>query len=138
MNMTDDRRLFHELIVASQTLVTVSRNAATVLSEEFEDMITGPASAVQAILDQCPPPDVAWDGVFREEDVIEENFTPDVGTDHVQSHFNVGVKLIHKQTQMSVESYQSADVNENRKRAMKVLKLRVEARIREMNAASSP
>lgn len=128
--MQDDQKLFHELIVASQTLVTVSRNAATVLSEEFENMITGPAAAVQSILDQCPQPDAAWDGVFREEDVIEENFTPDIPEDSLRDHSGVGVKLIHKQTQMGTESYQSNDVNINRRRAMKALKSRVEERVR--------
>jgi len=126
--MASDKKLFHELIVASQTLVTVSRNAATVLSEEFEDMITGPAAAVQAILDQCPEPEEVWDGTFREEDVIEENFTPDAGAAYAESHANSGVKLTHKQTQLSVESYQSPDVNMNRRRAMKALKSRVEGR----------
>jgi hypothetical protein len=130
--MTDEeRKLFHELIVASRILVTVSRNAATVLSEEFEDMITGPASAVQSILDQCPQPDVAWDGVFREEDVTEELFTPEVGSEYVEYPYNSGVKLTHKQTQMSTESYQSTDVGRNRQRAMRVLKSRVELRVRE-------
>ena len=134
MNMTsDNERLFHELIIASQTLVITSRNAATVLSEEFESMITGPASAVQAILDQCPQPEAAWDGVFREEDVTEQVFTPDIPEEHAE-RVNLGVKLTHRQTQMSTEAYQSANVDDNRKRAMRALKSRVERRWREMNS----
>jgi len=99
-------------------------------------MITGPAAAVQAILDQCPQPEAAWDGVFREEDVTEETFTPDI-PDEIGERINVGVKLTHRQTQMSTEAYQSANRDDNRKRAMRALKSRVELRWREMSQTPS-
>jgi hypothetical protein len=138
MNMTtDNEKLFHELIIASQTLVTTSRNAAAVLSEEFESMISGPATAVQAILDQCPQPEAAWDGVFREEDVTEETFSPDIPEEIRGEHSGVGVRLMHKQTGMGTESYQSANRDDNRRRAMKALKSRVELRWREMSQTPS-
>jgi len=118
----EERKLFDELIVASRILVTVSKNAATVLSEEFEDMIAGPADAVEAILARCPSPDTAWDGIFREEDVEEQRFTPDMGIDYVERFTNSGVKVTHKQTQLSVEAYQSEEYTVNRRRAMRALR----------------
>jgi hypothetical protein len=125
----EERKLFHELIVASRVLVTVSRNAAVVLSEEFESMITGPADNVDSILKRCPEADAAWDGVFRLEDVEEDLFTPDIpGTEG--QRVNSGVKLTHRHTGMSVEVYQSSDVQTNRERAQNALRTRVEDRKR--------
>ena len=58
--------LFKLLIERTRILATVTDNAAAVLSEEFEDMVTGPLVAVKDVLAMCP--DVgAWDGSFSEE-----------------------------------------------------------------------
>lgn len=90
-----DEELFEDLIQASSILVTVTKNAATVLSEEFEDMVTGPAANVQAILDKCPEGGIAWDGTFNEDDVVEADW--DTGYPDSQ-----GLKLTHEPSGKSV------------------------------------
>jgi hypothetical protein len=94
--MPTNDELFAELIKASRILVTVSKNAATVLSEEFEDMITGPAAAVEEILDKCPEGGIAWDGSFNEVDVEEGEW--DTGYKDMY-----GLSLTHKPSQKSVQ-----------------------------------
>jgi hypothetical protein len=127
--LAGDEQLFHELIAASRVLVTVSRNAAVVLSEEFETMVTGPADVVDAILARCPEP-LTWDGTWRLEDTDELLFTPDIpGTEGTR--VNTGVKLTHRPTGESVEVYQSSDVQTNRKRAQNALRMRVTAKSRQ-------
>lgn len=129
----DEKRLFHELISAAQILVTVSTKAAVVLSEEFESMVTGPAAAVQDILNMCPQPVEAWDGEFRQEDCEEVRFTPDVPEEIRAGRINTGVKLTHRHSGLSVEAYSSANVNNNRLRATRALKQRVEQHWRSLN-----
>jgi hypothetical protein len=98
--MSEIDPLFKMLIERTRTLVTVTDNAAAVLSEEFESMVTGPLVAVKDVLAMCP--DVAaWDGSFQEEDIIIEGFRHDSqppGPD-------VGVRIRHVPTDLSVESY---------------------------------
>jgi hypothetical protein len=94
--MPTNDELFAELIKASRVLVTVSKNAATVLSEEFEDMITGPAAAVEEILDKCPEGGIAWDGSFSEVDVEEGEWD----TGHKGMY---GLLLTHKPSQKAVQ-----------------------------------
>jgi hypothetical protein len=108
--------LFKLLIERTRTLVTVTDNAAAVLSEEFEDMVTGPLVAVKDVLAQCP--DVtAWDGSFSENDIIIEVFRHDSqppGPD-------VGVRIRHVPTDLSVESYSKRRREENELVARKAL-----------------
>lgn len=96
--MQSNEELFAELVAASRILVTVSKNAATVLSEEFEDMITGPAAAVEEILNKCPEGGIGWDGVFREDDVEESND----GTYYPAPNMQ-GFSLTHKPSGKAVE-----------------------------------
>jgi hypothetical protein len=125
-----ERQLFNELIVAAQALLTVSRNAATVLSEEYESMITGPASVVEDVLNRCPAPTEAWDGEFREADCDIEYFTPDVPEEIRKERIRSGVKVTHRQTKLSVSAYQSADPERNYASAMRVLQQRVQSYFR--------
>lgn len=122
-----ERQLFNELIVASQALLTVSRNAATVLSEEYESMITGPASVVEDVLNRCPTPTEAWNGEFREEDCDINYYTPDVPDELRQGRLGTGVRATHRQTKLSVSAYQSADRERNYASAMRVLQQRVQS-----------
>src|SRR4051794_7670638 len=102
---TDERALFNQLISASTMLATVSRNAATVLSEEFQDMITGPLAVVELVLSQCPQVGVvAWDGKFRESDCIIEYYTPDVAGMPRAGRVNSGARIKHVPTGVSTES----------------------------------
>jgi hypothetical protein len=119
----DERRLFSELIVASQVLVTMAVKAGTVLSEEFQDMVTGPAANVQAVLDQCPAPQEAWDGQFRLEDCDIRYYTPDVPN----AQRNAGVELTHRMTGLSTESYSKNSRDANLSVAARVLEQRVRA-----------
>jgi hypothetical protein len=108
--------LFKMLIERTRTLVTVTDNAATVLSEEFEDMVTVPLVAVKDVLAMCP--DVAaWDGSFSEEDIIIEGFRHDSqppGPD-------VAVRIRHLPTDLSVESYSKRTRVDNELVARKAL-----------------
>lgn len=128
---TDERELFHQLIAASRVLVTTTNLAATVLSEEFESQVTGPASVVEAILDKCPLPDVVWDGEFRIEDCDEKLFTPDVPEEIRSMRINTGVELTHRVTGASARAYSSSEVEQNRQRAARALKQIVERRFRQ-------
>jgi hypothetical protein len=128
MEQTNEK-LFEDLIRASRVLVTVTNNAATVLSEEFEDMVTGPAASVQAILDKCPEGGIAWDGTFNEDDVLEGEWKPGYLDEK-------GVKLSHKLSGKSVlMHYKSGsnkvDIEETRSRAMNALQDMVERYVSE-------
>jgi hypothetical protein len=123
----DERELFQQLISASTVMATVSRNAATVLSEEFEDMITGPLGVLEMVLQQCPQVGrVAWDGQFRIEDCLIEYYTPDVPEGLRPFRLNTGVRATHKPTGTSAEMHQSDDVEVNKARVIRYLRTRVE------------
>jgi hypothetical protein len=129
----DERTLFEELIIASRALVTVSRNAATVLSEEYESMIIGPASAVEAILNRCPTPSEQWDGEFHEADCDIEYYTPDYPAEMRQGRIGAAVKATHRRTKLSVSAEQSADPDVNKTRALRTLQQRVQQYFRAQN-----
>lgn len=111
----DQRReqLFDELIAASRTLVTTCNLAATVLSEEFEDMITGPMTAVSEILNKCPEGGIAWDGTFDESDVDQQSFN--TGIDGM-----LGIRFVHLPSGKSVEMSYPVSDNEERKSKMSI------------------
>lgn len=118
-----ERELFNQLIQHGTTLVTVCNNAATVLSEEFESMITGPAGALKSVLDQCPPVVViSWDGVFREEDCDITYYTPDVPDTVRDGRINSGVKMIHRPTGIGREAAAYADQERNRATVLRALR----------------
>jgi hypothetical protein len=129
----DERQLFEALIVASQALVTVSRNAGTVLSEEYEDMISGPASVVEDVLNKCPSPTDQWDGQFREEDCDIEYYTPDYPAELRTGREKAAVRATHRRTKLSVSTEQSADPQTNKTRALRSLQQRVENYFRAAN-----
>ena len=92
--------LFRLLIERTRVLVTVTDNAAEVLSEDFRDMVSGPLENVNLVLAQCP--DVAaWDGSFNEEDIIIETFRHE----SQQYGADVGVVIRHVPTGLSAMSY---------------------------------
>lgn len=123
----DERSQFNSLIAASAILVTVCRNAATVLSEEFENMVTGPADVVAGILSSCPTPILdTWDGKFEIDACDEERFTPDLPYELRAGRINVGVKLMHRPTGQSVTASSAPEYDVNRQRAIRALKDRVE------------
>ena len=123
----DERSQFNNLIAASAVLVTVCRNAATVLSEEFENMVTGPADVVAGILSSCPTPILdTWDGMFEVEACDEERFTPEVPYELQAGRRLVGVKLTHRPTGETVIASSAPEYETNRSRAIRALKDRVE------------
>jgi hypothetical protein len=122
--------LFKLLIERTRILVAVCDNAATVLSEEFEDMITGPMAAVNEILKQCPDV-MAWDGSFSEDDIIIEVFQHESQPAGPPR----GVRVRHVPTDMSVESYSKQTVAENELVARKALSDRVRYRWDQEQAA---
>jgi protein subunit release factor A len=108
--------LFKLLIEKTRVLATVSGNAAEVLSEEFQTMITGPLAAVNDVLAQCP--DVsAWDGSFNDDDIVMESFR------HASQSYgpDAGVRIRHIPTDLSVESYSKHTPIENELAARKAL-----------------
>lgn len=116
-----EEQLLKQLVGKAQILVTVCNNAATVLSEEFQDMITGPAGEVQALLQQIQVQPTTWDHEFHREDCDIEYFTPDVPESERVGREDTGVKLTHRPTGLSVRSYSSRDRAENEKRAQRAL-----------------
>ena len=118
MNSTDEK-LFDDLVAATRVLVTVTKNAATVLSEEFEDMVTGPCSVVEALLDKCPEGGMAWDGSFSEVDVVEKNL--DAGYPGSK-----GIILTHNPSGKSIQMHYMIDsdkkqIDRTRDQGMKAL-----------------
>jgi len=129
----DERELFESLIVASQALLTVSRNAATVLSEDYESMILGPASVVEDVLNRCPTPSDQWDGEFHEEDCDIKYYTPDYPAEMRQGRIGAAVTVTHRRTKLSVSAEQSADPEVNKTRALRTLQQRVQQYFRSQN-----
>jgi hypothetical protein len=115
--------LFKLLIERTRTLATVCDNAAEILSEDFKDMVTGPLEQVNIVLAQCP--DVtAWDGSFSEDDIVIEGFRHDSqppGPD-------VGVRVRHIPTGLSIESYSKRTRVDNELVARRALADRVQRR----------
>jgi hypothetical protein len=103
-NIDETRNLFDELVPATRTLLTTCNLAATVLSEDFQNMITGPASAVKAILDRCPQGGIAWDGSWNESDIEASPWNS--GYDS-----NTGLLLTHKHTGKSVQMHYPVNSN---------------------------
>jgi protein subunit release factor A len=126
--------LFKLLIERTRILVAVCDNAAVVLSEEFQDMITQPMAAVNEVLKQCP--DVgAWDGSFSEDDIIVETFRHESQPDGPPR----SVRIRHVPTDMSVESYSKHTAAENELVARKALSDRVRYKWeREQEAQQQP
>lgn len=130
--MTDDtKQLLDELVTAATTLVTTCRLASATLSEEFESMVTGPADAVAAVLAKCEPPQ-EWDGTMRGEDMEEELYRHE---SHGPGPAR-GVRVRHKPTGMSAESYMKHTVEENRKSATRALRTMVERYVRQQRRVS--
>jgi hypothetical protein len=112
--------LFKLLVAQTRVLVTVVDNAAEVLSEEFQDMVTQPLATVQDVLKQCPDASV-WEGSFTEDDLIIEVFRHEAQ----QPGPPVSVKITHVPTEMSVESYSKHTVVDNELAVRRALAERV-------------
>ena len=113
--------LFRLLVGRTRMLAIVCDNAAEVLSEQFQDMITGPLSAVQEVLAQCPDV-MPWNGSFEDSDIIIEHFMH-----HTQQAMGPpqGVRLRHVPSDLSVESYSKLTAAENEAVARRALEERV-------------
>jgi hypothetical protein len=105
----EDYQIFKMLVSRTRVLATVCDNAAEVLSEEFQSMITGPLSAVNDVLRLCPEDVKEWTGDFSDDDLIVEVFR------HESQRFGppCSVKITHVPTDMSVESYSKQTTEEN-------------------------
>jgi hypothetical protein len=112
--------VFKMLVARTRVLATVCDNAAEVLSEEFQDMVTGPLAAVQDVLKQCPQA-AMWDGSFEEDDIIVEIFRHEAQRPGPP----VSVKITHVPTDMSVESYSKQTAVENELAVRRALAERV-------------
>jgi hypothetical protein len=90
----DTQKVFAELIVAASKLATVSDNAAVILSEEYDDMVTPFVIQVRAILARCPQPLTGWDGELRDDDILVKWYS----APSPQGTKRVGVELEHSIT----------------------------------------
>ena len=125
--------LFKLLIERTRVLATVTDNAAVVLSEDFQTMVTGPLAAVNEVLAQCP--DVkAWDGSFIDDDLIIEVFRHESQT----YGSDVGVRMRHIPTDLSVESYSKNTRIDNELAARKALSRMVKREWEAQQEASQP
>jgi len=75
-----------------------------------------------------PEQDEKWDGIFVEEDCEEELFTPDLPDEVRPAWIDVGVRLTHIPTGKNVTVYSAPSYPENRKRAVRALRHRVNDR----------
>ena len=66
-----------------------------------------------------------WEGEFDETDCEEELFTPDLPDEVRPAWIDVGVRLMHIPTGLSVQVYSAPNQAENRIRATRALKHRV-------------
>jgi protein subunit release factor A len=97
--------------------------AATVLSEEFESMVTGPLRNVQDVL-KLMPEEGPWDGSWRESDISIEYFQHET---HLDGEAR-GVRMTHVPTDLTVETYQRQTRGGNEELARKALMKRVAER----------
>lgn len=118
----DERALYRLLVERTKVLCIVCDNAATVLSEEFEDMVSGPLRNVQEIL-KLVPEEGPWDGAWRLSDVNTEYFRHDT---HEKSPTLRGVRMRHMPTGLAVEVYQHELRDDNENVARKALYDRVQ------------
>lgn len=128
--MATDKELLTELAEHTRTLVQVCKTASTVLSEEFRDMITGPASIVEDVLAKIPSPS-SWDGSFRDEDFEVTPFR----TDYQGANEDpLGARVLHKPTDLAVEAYAGQNHAANARSARKSLEIRVKNHYRGLTA----
>lgn len=118
-----DDALFRLLVERTRVLVTVCDQAAAVLSEEFEDMVSGPLRSVQQVLAMIPL-EGPWDGTWRESDTTIEYFRHET---HLDGEAR-GVRMTHIPTGLIVETYQRQTKTGNETLAREALQKRVAAR----------
>lgn len=114
-----DEHLVEQLIAAAGTLATVSDQASTLLSEEFETLVLPQVDAVRAILAQLPSEPAGWDGELHDEDLeITYKRTPN---DSIREDAK-GVHILHKPTGIGRESLSKPSQSENMNVAYNALK----------------
>jgi hypothetical protein len=131
------RPLYDSLINAAQTLCTVTVKMGTVLSEEFEQAVNEPASALQEIINQCPAVGAAFDGNFHDDDqhIKAEFFRHESQPEATGVPW--GVRLTYIPTGQTVESYSKPSRDENRRVAAQGLARLVARRTAELRRTSS-
>ena len=128
-----EHELFRLLVERTRVLATVCDNAAVVLSEEFESMVSIPLSNVQEVLKMCPQYE-QWAGDFKDSDITVEYFRHDsqkYGPDQ-------GVKMRHVPTDLGVESYSKGSREENEAIARRALQDRVKQRWERQQGLETP
>ena len=121
--MTDNDALFKLLVERTRILCIVCNQAAEVLSEEFEDMVSGPLRNVQMVLDMIPL-EGPWDGTFRDSDITIEYFQHATHRDGEAR----AVRMTHVPSNLSVEAYQRETRTGNELLARQALHQRVRKR----------
>lgn len=122
--MQVDDALYSDLITTANKLATVSDQAATILSEEFEDLVLPTVGEMRAVLAKCPAPTGAWDGTLKDEDIEESTFPSPAP----QGETRKGINLKHKITGIQRQSYNKLTEEENRAVARKSLEQAVAKR----------
>jgi hypothetical protein len=130
-DITLPKHHYDGLIEAATSVVAVGNNLVeTVLDgSPYESMLRGPVNALQAALLNVPGA-TTWDGIWRDTDVEMETFRHDAQPRNMP---DIGVKLTHRPTGLSAESYTKHSEGANRVAAMRGLKGLVERRGREMS-----
>lgn len=118
-----DERLVGQLITAAGTLATVSDQASTLLSAEFETLVRPQVDAVRAILAQLPTAPEEWDGELYEKD-LETTYKSSPNDTTVTG--KTGVHILHRPTGIGRESLSKASQLENREVALRALRRAVE------------
>jgi hypothetical protein len=113
-----DEQLVGQLITAAGTLATVSDQASTLLSAEFETLVRPQVENVRAILAQLPTEPDKWDGELHDQDLL----TTYKSSPHDTSNAKTGVHILHKPTGIGRESLSKPSQLENRTVAYNALK----------------
>lgn len=121
--------LFEQLIVAAGRLATVSDQAATILSDEFDTLVRPSVDNVRAILAQCPRPSGIWDGKLHDEDIIESYFDSPGPSGEITRD---GIELKHTITGIARQSYTLPTKEQNRQVARAALDIAVRKRYESM------
>jgi hypothetical protein len=127
MTTEEKLKLFDELIVVARVMSRATFNFLETIDDRFRDRIADPLADLNGVLERCPDI-VPWDGTFRDEDFDVKSFrAPYQGVAEEAK----GVKVTHRLTGISGQSY----TRPNRAQNLETARKYVENKVREEREA---
>lgn len=117
--------IFDELFNAASKLAAGVDNYGATIDEQFEGMFKDPLRELQSVLERCPAPE-QWDGTLRDRDIEVTYFRPEVG--QTPGTPDKGVRMRHRVTGITRESYTKLSREENQGVARRALEKAVKDR----------